>query len=141
MSDDGYGWQAILGYYDLSGVSYYATSILRPGDSGRHGIGCAVDAGGDYEAMAEAILAARPAVFEAIWRGGERGNLSIKRGEFVDPSFWGADVWQAHGGDNEHMHLACYIDATEGPGFPTAPIPVPPDPWPIELFVPILIGG
>jgi hypothetical protein len=56
-------------------------------------------------------------IYKQLAEGIHNPNLSVKNGQFVDPSFWGAATWAGHA---NHLHLAI-VGPFHRPG--AAPVP------------------
>jgi hypothetical protein len=72
-----------------------------------HYKGLAIDVSGDpakMDAFAKSVERRYgPVLAELIHNGGSGGSYSIKNGQSVPSSFWGAETWAAHG---NHVHVA-----------------------------------
>lgn len=80
------------------------TSTVRPGDVGSyHSVGEAVDVAGPPSLMNQAARWIAASMGGSLLEGIHQSGLSIKNGEVVPPSFWGASTWAGHA---NHIHLA-----------------------------------
>ena len=89
--------------FGLVTTSGYRTSMPM-GHPDYHNVGLAADISGSPQAMDRAVRFIRNS---GLWRGLVEGihnpGLSVKNGQMVPPSFWGASTWAAHA---NHIHLA-----------------------------------
>lgn len=113
-----YHYMATGGYAGLQpGISKATSAVLKkfPGLSvtsttgGTHAAGSyhykgqAVDIGGDSATMNRAAAWIKGAMGKRLTEGIHNPNLSIKGGQNVPSSFWGASTWANHA---NHIHLA-----------------------------------
>lgn len=111
---DNYGFQALIDYLNAKGIENTVTSTTGGGhaEGSRHYMGLAADfVGPSMDAIADAFMDIRASMFELIHNPG----YSVKRGEVVDPGYWGDTTWDEH---RDHVHAATYENAQEGPGIP-----------------------
>lgn len=99
-------YDAAVGKFGEDGVT--VTSALRPGDSGHHGTGTAVDlVGPNMQAIADYFYSSFPNLAQLIWGPGPL--LYNDRGTKIDPADQ-AQLQQVYAGDLaghfDHVHLA-----------------------------------
>lgn len=103
--DGGTTWPAL--FAKVKGQFPWAidTSDVRPGDTGYHGKGQAVDIGapGNNQGMLDQVGAWAVQNMGGINEIIHNPNASVKNGQNVPASFWGAQTWAEHA---NHVHLA-----------------------------------
>jgi hypothetical protein len=80
------------------------SSRVRPGGTSYHRLGLAADVTGTPQAMARASRYIRSSgIWHSLLEGIHNPGLSVKNGQMVPASFWGASTWGDH---VDHIHLA-----------------------------------